>query len=119
MTKEKLKSLFSQYRAVLDVLWPDSQSPEYVARQLSEHQAKQASKLIPHDNLVAHCKFMCDEAQRLVDAGKVEKAMRWLGFLQGVLWESNLYTLDELKNHSRPDGVGVVSDKSLAGGKSG
>ena len=26
--------------------------------------------------------------------------MRWLGFLQGVMWRRNLYTLNELKDHS-------------------
>jgi hypothetical protein len=32
---------------------------------------------------------------------KREKAMRWLGFIQGVLWMSGTFTLDELKEHSR------------------
>lgn len=31
---------------------------------------------------------------------KREKAHRWLGFIQGVLWLSGVYTLDELKEHS-------------------
>jgi hypothetical protein len=30
-----------------------------------------------------------------------EKAHRWLGFIQGVLWMSGCFTLDELKEHSR------------------
>jgi hypothetical protein len=41
--------------------------------------------------------------RRLAEAGrsKREKAHRWLGFIQGVLWLSGVYTLDELKEHSR------------------
>jgi hypothetical protein len=31
---------------------------------------------------------------------KREKAHRWLGFIQGVLWMSGVFTLDELKEHS-------------------
>ena len=38
-----------------------------------------------------------------VNAGrsKREKAHRWLGFIQGVLWMAGCFTLDELKEHSR------------------
>ena len=32
-----------------------------------------------------------------------DKVMRWLGFVQGVLWHADFYTLDELKGHSHPD----------------
>lgn len=38
--------------------------------------------------------------QFLVD-GKREELMRWLGFLQGILWSEGIFTLDELKNHNR------------------
>ena len=31
---------------------------------------------------------------------KREKAHRWLGFIQGVLWMAGCFTLDELKEHS-------------------
>lgn len=41
--------------------------------------------------------------RRLVDQARSarEKAHRWLGFIQGVLWMSGVFTLDELKEHSR------------------
>ena len=32
-----------------------------------------------------------------------EKRMRWLGFVQGVLYAIGMFSVDELKNHSRPD----------------
>ena len=108
MTKEKLKSLFAGYRAVLDLLWPEAESPQHEARQLSESQTREYARAIPPADQVAHCKFMCDEAARLADSGEIEKSMRWLGFLQGVMWDSDMYTLDELKNHSRQDGKGVA-----------
>jgi hypothetical protein len=31
-----------------------------------------------------------------------EKFMRWLGFMQGVLWAEGLYTIEQLKDHNRP-----------------
>jgi len=40
-------------------------------------------------------------AQRWPQDGSEKKAMRWLGFAQGVAYCSGIYTLDELKEHSR------------------
>lgn len=31
----------------------------------------------------------------------VEKLMRWLGFIQGVLWAKQVYTLEALKKHNK------------------
>jgi hypothetical protein len=35
---------------------------------------------------------------------RMDKVFRWLGFMQGVLWTLDVYTLDELKAHNMPDG---------------
>jgi hypothetical protein len=35
------------------------------------------------------------------DRGDREKAMRWLGFIQGGLWSLGVSTIDEMKNHNR------------------
>jgi hypothetical protein len=37
---------------------------------------------------------------RFPQDGSEAKAMRWLGFCQGVLHERGIFTLDELKQHS-------------------
>lgn len=62
----------------------------------------------PHDEAVAdsgcalrHCHGMLDKMEEFVRTGHLEKAFRWLGFLQGVLWAENVYTLDELKDDNR------------------
>jgi hypothetical protein len=31
-----------------------------------------------------------------------EKFMRWLGFMQGVLYSEGVYTIDQMKDHNRP-----------------
>lgn len=33
---------------------------------------------------------------------RLEKAFRWLGFMQGVLWAEGVYAIDELKDHNKP-----------------
>jgi hypothetical protein len=106
MTSEKLKSLFAGYRIFLE--HHPTLSVMRASEQLSQAQAGLHVGMLGRAAVVAHLKFMCEEAARHVDAGRVDKAMRWLGFLQGVLWKSDLCTLDDLKNHSRPDGTGVA-----------
>lgn len=36
------------------------------------------------------------------EEGRTEKAFRWLGFIQGVLWAEGVYSIDELKDHNKP-----------------
>ena len=80
-----------------------------------------------------HLLFMCDEIERFVNeavphgyaaaaeslkiesrtlirewiayANKREKAMRWLGFVQGTLWGWGLATIEELKQMNAPTGA--------------
>lgn len=93
-----MKSVFALYRAKLDEMFPTIEPCQM--REKTTHLVVSDIQL---DITIAHWKFMCDEAQRFVDADRVEKAMRWLGFLQGTFWSTGTYTLDDLKNHSRPD----------------
>lgn len=50
-----------------------------------------------------HLADMASRLRKLLEEGRVEKAMRWLGFMQGAMWALGVYTIEELKNHSRPD----------------
>ena len=95
MSPEKAKLLLGAYRVTLDKICPGVE-----ARQMCEEDTMVVAHELKSKTRVAHYKFMCDKIQRLVDAGSMEKAMRWLGFLQGVMWRRNLYTLNELKDHS-------------------
>ncbi len=55
------------------------------------------------DIVLAHCHAMLDEMEQFVKDGRMEKCFRWLGFIQGVLWSSGDFVLNELKNHNRPN----------------
>lgn len=63
----------------------------------------------PHEEIVflpcdifGHCYGMLDKMLVFLEEGKVEKAFRWLGFIQGCLWSTQTYTLENLMNHNRP-----------------
>ena len=53
--------------------------------------------------ILAHCHGMLDRMEEFISEGRIEKTFRWLGFIQGCLWSTGQYCLDDLKNHNRPD----------------
>ncbi len=53
------------------------------------------------DDVLPHCHAMLDRIEGYLDAGRVGKAFRWLGFVQGCLWASRRYPLSALKAHNR------------------
>lgn len=75
----------TQYLAALDRYWT----------HVTDLELKQPSPT------GAHLLTMIPEMRLMIAEGRREKAMRWLGFMQGVLWVSGEYTLDELKDHNR------------------
>lgn len=52
-------------------------------------------------NSLRHIKWMCIEIPNLIKLEKIEKANRWLGFVQGVLWSNKIYDIHQLKDDNR------------------
>lgn len=50
-----------------------------------------------------HALAMLPEMRMFIREGRLEKAFRWLGFIQGLLWSLGEFSLSELKSHSRTD----------------
>lgn len=50
---------------------------------------------------VAHCLGMIPKMEKFIEENRIEKAMRWLGFIQGALWMAGLFTLKQLKEQNR------------------
>ena len=57
---------------------------------------------VPGTDKMEHALGMIPKMRVFLEEGRREKAFRWLGFLQGVFWMANIYTVEELANHSRP-----------------
>ncbi len=55
-----------------------------------------------------HILYMIPQIREFLAQGRKEKAFRWLGFIQGVLWEKGDFSLEGLKNHNRPGCDGEV-----------
>lgn len=71
---------------------------------------------LPQDTIdqLTHAAGMIPRIREFVREGRREKAMRWLGFVQGVLWCVGRYTIDELKSHNAPDGPWAARDAEHA-----
>ncbi len=50
-----------------------------------------------------HVIYMLDRIPEFIEDGRKEKANRWLGFIQGALWAQDVYTIEEMKGHNKPD----------------
>ncbi len=87
MTPEKLTQLFKFY------------DNDLAKRGISVAQ-QQEFAITRYSNL-EHLRYMCDRALDFVEENRIEKAMRWLGFIQGVLFAESMFNLTELKEHSR------------------
>lgn len=94
MTNAKLFDVFCFYRKHLD-------------ERFSQLEPKRMDIFEPlHDGnlatMYAHLKWACEEGKRFVEKRHFDKAFRWLGWIQGVLFARGHFTVAELGEHSRP-----------------
>lgn len=55
-----------------------------------------------HGDAMRHAHWMCSELSRMaLDPANRDKVNRWLGFVQGVLWVTGLYSINEMREHNR------------------
>ena len=81
-----------------------------VLRLYEKHVAKMGAKKIKADfnarpiadDDINHLATMIPQMREFIKANGREKVMRWLGFVQGVLWNKGEFTLNELRNHNKP-----------------
>lgn len=84
-------------------------SNEYVGLIKSRHPLAKPIKINEIDTPVFgglsgidHLYWMCEEIKQIArKKDKTEKAMRWLGFIQGSLWFAGEFSIRELKSHNR------------------
>ena len=48
-----------------------------------------------------HVEWMLVQIPKFIKKKQKEKADRWLGFIQGVLYVKKIYTIEKLKKHNR------------------
>jgi hypothetical protein len=92
MTGEDIKSLMVIYKSIFR---------EYSPKKIDGN--RHASFDVDKEAVFSHLRYMMDEIDRFVDEGILDKAFRWLGFIQGILFYEGYYSLDSLKQHNKPN----------------
>ncbi len=90
MSKEKVLAILDTYRRA------------FFKKGIKKKDYPHGVLLQSIEDGLQHCHGMLDKITEFVEQDRMGKAFRWLGFIQGVLWLSGIYTLNDLKNHNRP-----------------
>jgi hypothetical protein len=51
--------------------------------------------------VACHLLHVAGRIEEFINQGDIEKAMRWLGFLQGSLWVLGIQTIDQMRDANR------------------
>jgi hypothetical protein len=99
MTSEQVMEAVKKYkirvaREVGPVEWP-------LGVSLKETESGKYTYPTIRLNALAHVSAMLTKMEGFVESGKMEKAFRWLGFVQGVLWVCGVYSIDDMKDDNR------------------
>jgi hypothetical protein len=69
--------------------------------ELYEYEHDLRRHITERPGIRCHIAFMLDQIEVFVEVGKIEKAMRWLGWVQGVLFCLGSISLNEGKEMNR------------------
>jgi hypothetical protein len=93
VTDDKVREVVRMYQGRLAALGVEP-------RRLADVTYRTAAHL-----LVEHCSHVCVEILGFIDAGRREKAFRWLGWLQCALWVAGIIpTINDGARDSMPAG---------------
>lgn len=48
-----------------------------------------------------HIKWMLEEINLFLVEDRLDKAFRWLGFIQGAFWVDGTFSIEDMKTHNR------------------
>jgi len=91
MTKEKVLELAAHYKTLL----PNPQ-------QMPVESYDEVGHPDP-DEVYPHAAWMCDRIVEFVAEDHIEKAMRWLGFVQALVWIDGEESLNTMRDMARND----------------
>jgi hypothetical protein len=105
---DKLKELIGKYREKLNGMVHGG-ADQYPSKRRLKLETERGhyvdidlSERIRQERSFKHALYMLDELENHIRQGRIEKSMRWLGFVQGILWVRGIYSIEELKAHNKP-----------------
>jgi len=89
MTNEKIFTILNKYSKFLN-------KKGYKSRAIKQ------KLYYPNDiDAMGHVLVMIPRIKQFIKEERREKAFRWLGFVQGILWSYGEYTIEELRDHNK------------------
>lgn len=92
MDKQKVLSVISLYRSTFASL--GTLPKDFPHEELLPENAA--------DEALSHCAAMLPKMESFLEESRLHKSFRWLGFIQGVLWVTRVFSLKDLRGHSSP-----------------
>lgn len=92
MLKKRYLDLMDQYQELLE-----SRGAKLKEFEDYNNKYKDYSSL----EILGYALFMVEGIRKFVEAGDIDKANRWLGFLQGVFWAEGLFSINEMRDQNR------------------
>lgn len=99
MIPERLKSALAAAEQTIRAEFRSAGQVEVEPHRLSSEELDHTS--VVSDEFHQHLLWLCVAGRQLVDEGRTDKAMRWLGFVQGCLFAVGISTIAELKEANR------------------
>jgi hypothetical protein len=75
----------------------------YSARAYPDVEARIGTRKFetPRFDTLNHALWMCDQCRLFLRAGRLAKAYRWIGTIQGILLMNGIFSIVELKDQNR------------------
>lgn len=106
MDAAKVEEVCREYRQALLKRWEHWEvEAELEGRRFGEVESAKRSHAIPTVDTMRHLYFLLGEIPGLMAQGRTDKAMRWLGWVQGALWGLGFETLHDAKLRNAPKGA--------------
>lgn len=86
-------------RVIEALRFHDAQIVAWTAEPCTPLRCQEPSGL--RDRL-GHLRWMVNETESFIHKGQTDKAMRWLGFIQGALWVLGISSIEEAKRANMP-----------------
>lgn len=97
MTPEKIKKIIQNYRETINSIAPVFSSTPYSVDKYVENIYVDSVA----QDVINQVLWMCDQIDDMLIHNNVDKSMRWLGFIQGILWITGVKTIDEMREDNR------------------
>lgn len=98
---DKRPSVWTSARILRSLLRTEELSAAHTGADAVRHNEHDLVK--SESDLVSHLQWMASALPSLVEEGHRDKALRWLGFIQGAMWAKGLTTIADLKRCNREE----------------